>query len=74
MKRKMEMQRMLNKVAHTVAAIGAINVGLSVFFHYDLVAHLAVILNMHQVAMLLYGLIGLSGLYSLISCFIPCEC
>lgn len=59
---------LLYNIALWIAAIGCINVGLSGLFGFDLVA--IVFWNIASLAMLTYGLIGLSGIYVITEWFI----
>lgn len=55
--------KILDSIAFILVLIGAINWGLIGFFNFDLVATLFG--NMSMFSIIIYGLIGLSGLYCL---------
>jgi uncharacterized protein len=62
----------LQRFALALVIIGAINWGLIGFFQFDLVA--AIFGGQDSaLARIVYGLVGLSGLYSLTLLFIPSE-
>lgn len=61
----------LDYTALTIAIIGAINWGLIGFFSFDLVAF--VFGNLSSLSRIIYGLVGLSGLY-LISIYGRIRC
>ncbi|WP_408007459.1 DUF378 domain-containing protein [Pseudalkalibacillus sp. A8] len=62
----------LQRTALTLAIIGAINWGLIGFFQFDLVA--AIFGGQDSVlSRIIYGLVGLSGLYCLTLLFRPSE-
>ena len=62
----------LQRVALALVIIGAINWGLIGFFQFDLVAAIFGGQNA-ALARIVYGLVGLSGLYSLTLLFKPTE-
>ena len=53
----------LNYTALTIAIIGAVNWGLIGFFNFDLVSF--IFGNMTWITRILYGLVGICGLYLL---------
>ena len=55
--------KILDNIAFILVLIGAINWGLIGFFEFNLVA--ALFGNMTMLSRLVYGLVGLSGLYCL---------
>ncbi|WP_087972108.1 DUF378 domain-containing protein [Oceanobacillus rekensis] len=64
--------RILKTIALTLIIIGALNWGLIAFFQFDLVA--AIFGGQDAfLSRLVYGLVGLSGLYYLVSLFNPTE-
>ena len=64
--------RTLKTIALTLIVIGALNWGLIAFFQFDLVA--AIFGGQDAfLSRLVYGLVGLSGLYYLVSLFNPME-
>ncbi len=62
----------LQRVALALVIIGAVNWGLIGFFQFDLVAAIFGGQNA-ALARIVYGLVGLSGLYSLTLLFKPTE-
>ncbi len=65
----MKEMSVLDWVATVLVIVGALNWGLIGFFGYDLVA--AIFGNMTVVSRIVYGLVGLSGLY-MIYCLSKC--
>ncbi len=63
------MNRMIGWSAKLISAIGAMNWGLVVFFKFDLVQYVSIMVRMRQVSNILYGIIALSGVYVFISLF-----
>ncbi|MGN0377474.1 MAG: DUF378 domain-containing protein [Suilimivivens sp.] len=55
--------KVLDCIALTLAIIGAVNWGLIGFFSFDLVA--LIFGNMSWISRIIYGLVGISGLYLL---------
>lgn len=64
--------RTLQRIALVLAIIGAINWGLIGFFNFDLVATVCGGQNT-ALARIIYGLVGLSGLFCLTLLFQPWE-
>ena len=65
--------RIFSQTAHLLSAIGAINWGLVAFMNFNIALYLSVLLGVPYLEQLLYGLIGISGLYSLVYMFIGCS-
>ena len=57
------MSGIFNKIALAIIIIGAVNWGLIGFFQFDLVAWLFG--NMSWISRIVYGLVGICGLYLL---------
>ena len=57
------MNGIFNKIALAIVIIGAVNWGLIGFFQFDLVAWLFG--NMSWISRIVYGLVGICGLYLL---------
>lgn len=55
--------KVIDKIALVLIIIGAINWGLIGIFHFDLVA--AIFGDMTLIARIVYGLVGLSGLWGI---------
>lgn len=55
--------KVLDNIALTLVIIGAINWGLIGFFRFDLVA--ALFGDMSTLSRIIYGLVGLCGLYAI---------
>lgn len=55
--------KILDSIAFILVLIGALNWGLIGFFNFDLVATLFG--NMSMLSSIIYGLVGISGLYCL---------
>ena len=58
-------------LAKIIAAIGAINWGLVAFLRFNIVEYLQVVLPIPYLNMILYGIIGVSGIYTLFMMFGP---
>lgn len=65
-----EMKKLINVLAYILVVVGALNWGLWGFFQFDLVAWLFGG-NTTMLSRLIYGIIGLAGLWSL-GCFGRC--
>ncbi len=52
-----------------IAAIGAINWGLSIFFNFDLVKFIDAKVPLRSLDRILYAIIAVSGVYVLLSSF-----
>ena len=65
------MSKALDYTALVIAIIGALNWGLVGFLGLDLVA--AIFGEMSAVSRVIYALVGLSGIFSLISAFRHCT-
>ncbi|MCK4265528.1 DUF378 domain-containing protein [Candidatus Babeliales bacterium] len=63
------MKEMLSKLAAIFSAVGAINWGLVIFLRFDLVGWIHNLLGIPYVNAILYGIIALSGVYSLFAIF-----
>lgn len=55
--------KVIDKIALVLIIIGAINWGLIGIFHFDLVA--AIFGDMTLISRIIYGLVGLSGLWGI---------
>ena len=62
----------LGKTTFYLASVGAINWGLVAFWKINLVDYLDRVTGRIGVGLVLYALIGLSGLYALIASFVKC--
>lgn len=58
-------------IAHVLVIVGALNWGLVGFFEWNLVE--AVLGSWPVVERVVYALVGLSGLYELVMCFMCCK-
>ena len=57
-------------LSNLISSIGALNWGLSVFFNFDIVLYVAQFIRVKNVSQILYGVVALSGIFSLLSLFI----
>jgi len=69
--KNMKNMKIVGWVAYILVIIGALNWGLVGFFHFDLVATLFG--DMSMLSRVVYGLIGLAGLYSIYHCSKGCK-
>lgn len=63
----------IQRTALAIAIIGAINWGLIGFFNFDLVAAIFPGTQRAAIPRIIYGIVGLAGLYSLTLLFKPSE-
>ena len=60
----------LNWTATFLSAVGAINWGLATFFRFNLVDYLGNMVDIDFFKKTVYGIIALSGFYTLVSLFV----
>jgi len=63
------MHKIVGRLALFLTSLGAINWGLVAFLNFNLISYTASLVGFANVDMALYGVIGLSGLYSMVALF-----